>query len=125
MVITSGVITRERDAVKTDLATLMTYIAVGTNSTTPTSGDTLLGGETFRSTIDSVDTTSQVKEVTVTMLIDTTEANGATFYETGTFNASSGGTMVHRNVFANYINKTVDFSVLIESTIVVTVTDNT
>lgn len=123
MVLTNTFLSEIRTSVKADLVTYMDYIAVGDGDNTPTAGDTVLESETFRNAADEVDSSSQVLEVTSSLLIDTSENNGETIQEVGVFASSSGGTMVHRNLLTNEITKTSDINVRIDSTIVVVVSE--
>lgn len=125
MVLTNDLLTSLRSNIKDDIETDITHIAVGDDNTSPSSGQTDLVSETFRSAVDSTDKTSIIDEITSSMTILTTENNGNTIKEVGGFDDSSGGSMAFRNVLGTVINKTSDISVQIDTVIAITVSDDT
>jgi hypothetical protein len=85
----------------------ISYLAVGTSTTSPTTADTALGNEYARKQISSFITdglTSTVPYWRAQVLFASNEAN-TTLSEAGLFNSSSGGTMLARATFGT-INKT-------------------
>lgn len=84
--------------------TQMTHMAVGAGTTAAASGDTALGSELGRVALASDSSSSNVVTYTATFPAGT--GTGAVT-EAGVFNASSGGTMLCRTVFA-VVNKGAD-----------------
>jgi hypothetical protein len=82
-------------------ATAMSHMAVGTGSTAASSADTALGTQLARVALASTTVTDNSISYVATFPAGT--GTGA-LTEAGTFNASSGGTMLCRTVFA-VINK--------------------
>lgn len=79
----------------------MSHMAIGTNSTSVTAGDTTLGTELDRNALTSRTDSSNV----VTYVGDWAAGDGTgAIVEAGIFNNSSGGTMLARTVFST-INK--------------------
>lgn len=110
-----------RTSIKTYLETQMTYGAAGTDNTTPAASDTALGGEVFRDAIDEFDD-AVTDEITASLRILTTEANGNTLAEVGWFNASTAGTLLTRNTITS-IAKTNDIQLFLDTSIQITVTE--
>lgn len=80
---------------------VMSYMAVGTNGTSPAAGDTALGAEVTRVAFTSATPSTNV----VTYIGDYPAGTGTgALQEAGIFNASSGGTMLCRTTFS-VINK--------------------
>ena len=78
------------------LSPLVTHMAVGDDNTTPVIGDTTLGNQTY---IDSIFTSNTGGDfVFWDLRLDTTENNGNTIKEIGTFDAASSGNMFTRNL---------------------------
>jgi len=73
-----------------------TYVAIGTSSTAPSASDTVLGNEVARGQ-GSYSHTSGTKSFSVTYTFTFTASY--TIWESGLFNASSGGAMLCRGVF--------------------------
>lgn len=84
--------------------TQMTHMAVGAGTTAAASGDTALGSELGRVALASDSSTGNVVTYTATFPAGT--GTGAVT-EAGVFNASSGGTLLCRTVFA-VVNKGAD-----------------
>ena len=94
------------DRMKND-ETAMTHMALGSGSTAAAAGDTTLGSQLgSREALDS-DTVSS-NTITYTSSFEAGDATGAVT-EAGIFNATSGGTMLCRTVFA-VVNKSADDS---------------
>jgi len=74
----------------------MTHMAIGTTSTTPSAGDSALGGQTGRVSLSAGTVSSNAITYTATFPAGT--GDGA-IVEAGIFNASSGGTMLCRTTF--------------------------
>lgn len=100
LVVTSGkgyVANRMKDA----SVTAMSHMAIGTGSTAAAAGNTALGSEADRNSLTS--TTVSGGTVTYVATFGANEGTGA-ITEAGLLNASSGGTMLCRTVFA-VVNK--------------------
>jgi hypothetical protein len=102
-----------RDRVRGVAATgELTHMAVGTDDTAVTAGDTTLGAEVHR------DTFTEVNLSAATMVIRTyigpNDANGSTLEEAGLFNHPSAGSMYARRLFSSPIVKTADVAVTVE-----------
>ena len=94
------------DRMKND-ETAMSHMALGSGSTAAAAGDTTLGSQLgSREALDS-DTVSS-NTITYTSSFEAGDATGAVT-EAGIFNATSGGTMLCRTVFA-VVNKSADDS---------------
>lgn len=87
------------------------FLAVGTDTTAPATGDTALGSEVERKAIDSFDTSNMTVSTgpNFEMQVEyaTDEANG-TLAECGAFNSSAAGTMLAHATF-NSTEKTTDY----------------
>ena len=81
--------------------TVMTHMAIGTNSATAAVGQTALSGENARGALTSTTVSNNTIAYVETFAAGT--GTGA-IVEAGVFNASSGGTMLCRTVFA-VVNK--------------------
>ena len=119
--LTQVLLNREKDVVKADIASGITYGAFGTDDTTPTSADTALGDEIFRGTIDEVDS-SGTSTVIISSRLLSTDANGNAIAEYGTFDAATGGSMFNRGTITT-INKTSDIQIFIDTIFTVSVTE--
>lgn len=82
-------------------ATVMGYMAVGTNGTSASSGDTTLGTESARVSLTSTTVTNNDVVYVATFPAGT---GTAALVEAGLFNAASAGTMLARTTYA-VINK--------------------
>ncbi len=100
MVLTQTLLDDARDEVKSYILTNGTHIAVGTGTGTPASTDTALGTEVLRKAIQ--ESSSTTSTVTLSLWLATTEANGNSLTEVGSFNAASGGTMWQRDTFTAF-----------------------
>ena len=104
------------DRMKDD-ETAMTHMALGSGSTAAAASDTALGTQLgSREALDS-DTVSS-NTITYTSSFEAGDATGAVT-EAGIFNATSGGTMLCRTVFA-VVNKSADDSLSVTWTITLT-----
>lgn len=104
------------DRMKND-ETAMSHMALGSGSTAAAAGDTTLGTQLgSREALDS-DTVSS-NTITYTSSFEAGDATGAVT-EAGIFNATSGGTMLCRTVFA-VVNKSADDSLSVTWTITLT-----
>ncbi len=82
-------------------ANTMGYMAVGTDATSPASGDTTLGAEVARVAVTSQ--TASTNTVTYVATFSAGTGTGA-LTEAGLFNANSAGTMLSRTTYS-VINK--------------------
>lgn len=121
MVLTSTLLAQIRSDVKDDLEAVLTYGAVGTDDTTEDPSDTALGGEVFRDAVDDVDK-SVADAITVSLVVDTSEANGNDINEAGLFDDPSAGDMGMRATL-NEITKTSDITLFLDTTIEIEVTE--
>ena len=96
-------------------ATAMSHMAVGTGSTAASSADTALGTQLARVALASTTVTDNSISYVATFPAGT--GTGA-LTEAGTFNASSGGTMLCRTVFA-VINKGAGDSMTVTWTVTI------
>ena len=78
------------------ISPLITHIAVGDDDTTPTESDTTLGNETYRDAIFTSNVGANF--LTWDVRLDSTENNGNTIKEIGSFDAASVGNMYTRNL---------------------------
>ena len=100
LVVTAGknfVASRMKDTTKA----AMTHMAIGTNNTTAAVGQTALSAEVTRGALTSTTVSTNTIAYVETFAVGT--GTGA-IVEAGVFNASSGGTMLCRTVFA-VVNK--------------------
>lgn len=96
------------------------YMAIGTDTTTPTADDTALGAEVVRNTRQESSVYNNT--ITVSGYFTSTQANGSDLSEVGVFNAASVGTMTSRDTFvpftkSNYIEVWVDIEYTIDITL--------
>lgn len=123
MVLTTPTLTESRTAVKDRLDELFLYVAVGDDDTVPAEGQTVLGNETFRAARFDSDKTTFADEIIVSGEIDFGSNNSETIREVAWFTASSGGTMLSRDLLVNEILKTSDISVIFPKKFVVGVSE--
>jgi hypothetical protein len=100
LVVTAGkgyVASRMKDTTQT----AMSHMAIGTNTGAAAAGNTALGAENDRNSLTS--TTVSGSTITFVATFGAGEGTGAVT-EAGLFNASSGGTLLCRTVFA-VVNK--------------------
>lgn len=103
------------DRMKVNTPDPVSHIAVGTDNTVVTAGDTALGVELARKAATDIDTALNV--LTVETQFEDPEAIGH-WYEAAIFNASSGGVMINR-VNIDFIKDTTD-AVVVKFTITYT-----
>ena len=96
MTVQTTTLTAIESAGVTTLSNRALFIAVGTGTSTASSTQTTLDVEVLRETV--FNTIAATSSYTVSMYLDVTEANGNIIGEIGTFNSSSSGTMVSRNL---------------------------
>lgn len=94
---------------------VMSHMAIGSNSTSPAGGDTALGAELGRVALSTGTATTNVVTYTATFPAGT--GTGAVV-EAGIFNASSGGTMLCRTVFA-VVNKAANDTLSVTWTVTI------
>tara|TARA_X000001382_G_scaffold26221_3_gene16686 strand:- start:440 stop:865 length:426 start_codon:yes stop_codon:yes gene_type:complete len=114
LVVTSGkeyVASRMKDAT----ATVMSHMSIGTSSTAAAKGDTALGTEAARAALTSTTVTNNQIVYVATFSPGT---GTGSIVEAGVFNASSGGTMLCRTVFA-VVNKGANDAMTITWTVTV------
>jgi hypothetical protein len=114
LVVTVGknfIASRMKDAT----ATAMSNMAVGTNNTSPSAGDTTLGTELARVALTS--TTVSTNNVAYVASYPAGTGTGA-LVEAGLFNAGTAGTMLARTTYA-VINKDASDSLTITWTVTV------
>ena len=81
-------------------------IAVGSGTTAASSGDTVLGSESYRSAYSTTNTLNSV--ITLSLFLSPGVATGS-ISEAGIFNnATSGGTMLSRIVFSTITKQSID-----------------
>ena len=93
----------------TSVPTVMGYMAIGTNTTTPAVANTALGTEAGRVALASF--TSSGAQVTATATFPAGTGTGA-ITEAGIFNANSSGTMLCRTTFP-VVNKAAGDSIAV------------
>ena len=96
-------------------ASVMSHMAIGTGSVAAATGDTTLGSESARVALTSTTATDN-DVVYVATFSAGTPASSAAITEAAILNASSGGTMLCRTVFAQ-INKGTSDSLSISWTV--------
>lgn len=80
-----------RDSTQNQNKSFITYVALGTSSTTPTIADTLLGAEVFRKKVTSYTNGASPGEVLVNMYLSPNDGNGYDIEEVGFFGGTSAG----------------------------------
>lgn len=88
------------DSFLIELNSLVEYVAVGDDNTTPIESDTTLGNETYREI--NYSKTLNPDNMSITTRIDETENNGNTINEIGIFDESSGGNMYSHNLVTSF-----------------------
>lgn len=109
LVVTSGKTYIAARMQGTSIPTVMGYMAIGTNTTTPAVANTGLGTEAGRVALASF--TSSGAQVTATATFPAGTGTGA-ITEAGIFNASSAGTMLCRTTFP-VVNKAAGDSIAV------------
>lgn len=89
MALTNTLLNQIRDDTQDALDVVLSYGGVGEGSTAATANDTALVSEVFRDIIDTTDVASANDEITVGLIISTTQANGNTIQEAALFEDAS------------------------------------
>jgi len=97
MVNTTGFLDTLKTAVKTSVTTNGTHMAVGTDNTTPTVGDTALGTEVTRKALQ--ESTVGTSDIILSLYLNSTESNGNSLVEIGLLDAASSGNLLVRDIF--------------------------
>ena len=111
MVNTTTFLNSVKAAIRAGIIADATYVAVGTDDTAPTSGDTTLGAEVTRKARQEY--TEGTSDVIISLFLNSTESNGNALKEVGMLDASSAGNLLQRNTFTT-INKTTGLEVWID-----------
>ena len=90
-----------RDFMNGSIVTGLTHMAIGTDNTTVTLSDVLLGTEVYRDTFTN--TTSTSAQLTLKYYLSSTEANGNTLTEAGLFGNGATVTTDSGSMFARVI----------------------
>ena len=112
-----------RDGMRGAATPQITYVAIGTSTTTPAATDTQLGAEAFRKAVTSAVAGGSNGEVIITLYLAPGDANGINVQEVGFFGGAATGTAnsgtllahglwahgVHNNTES--INFSLDFTV--------------
>lgn len=86
-----------KTAVQTATVAAGTYLAVGDNTTTPTSADTTLGNEENRKARQ--ESTTGTSNVVLSLWLGSSDSNGDNLKEVGVFDAAVAGNMMMRATF--------------------------
>ena len=122
MTLTTLILNRTRDDVKIDLTAIITHGAIGTGTTTPAVGDTALTNEVFEDTIADF-STAVVNQITASLEVTTTEANGNSISEVGFKDGLTGTALLWTHDLITAINKTSDIALWFDETITINVTE--
>lgn len=120
MTLTDDFIQQVEDTVQQQITDNWSYAAFGDDGSSEDAADNALGNELLRKAVLSTSETGSV--VTVSSRLAATELNGETLREHGIFDASSGGEMKVRDVFAE-VNKTQDIEVYVDTSVDVQVSE--
>jgi hypothetical protein len=96
------------ETVNQNTAQTISYIAVGSNTTPPTTADSALGNEVTRLPISSfltVGLANNPPSWTATVTLATNQGN-TTLGEVGLFNSSAAGTMLGHATFSSFVKAT-------------------
>lgn len=115
LVVTAGRVWLAQRAGSASPPTRISHIGVGSDATSPTLADTLLGTELSRVALDSQPVVSNTIIHSATFLAG---IGTGTWKEAGLFNTSSGGPLLARTVFSDYI-KSVDLITTIRWTLTI------
>lgn len=121
MTLMTNFLNEMRDAIKDEIGTDWSHVAIGTGTTTPAVGDTTLTTEVLRKAQQEASSTTNTK--TVSMWVASTEANGNDITEVGVLNAGVGGTLWCHNTFSA-ITKASDIEIWFDLTTTITVTES-
>ena len=97
MVNTTGFLSTLKTAIKTSVLAEGTHVAVGTDDTAPTVGDTALGAEETRKAIQ--ESTTGTSDVILSLFLNSAESNGNDLVEVGLFDAAAAGNLLVRDIF--------------------------
>ena len=97
MVNTTGFLSTIKTAVKASVIAESTHLAVGTDNTAATAGDTALGAQVTIKTRQEY--TEGTSDVIVSLFLNSVESNGNSLKEVGVFDAASSGDMAMRDTF--------------------------
>jgi hypothetical protein len=86
-----------RDSSKGSSVPKITYVALGTSTTSPTAADTKLGNEVFRKAVTSY-TNGATGEILINMYLAPTDAIGDDIEEVGFFGGSSASSAANTGV---------------------------
>lgn len=111
MVNTTGFLTTVKAGIRSTIISNATHLAVGTDATTPTAGDTALGAEVTRKARQEF--TEGVSDVIISLFLNSLEGNGNALVEVGMFDAVSGGNLLERSTYT-VINKSSSLEVWID-----------
>lgn len=111
MVNTSGFLTTIKQGVKNTIINNGTHLAVGTDNTAPTFGDTALGAEVTRKARQEY--TEGTSDVIISLFLNSLESNGDALTEVGLFDAASSGNLLERSIYT-VINKSSSIEVWID-----------
>ena len=119
MVNTTGFLDTLKTAVKTSITTNGTHMAVGTDNTTPTVGDTALGAEVTRKAIQ--ESTVGTSDVILSLFLNSAESNGNSLVEVGLLDAVATGNLLVRDIFTTITkNSSIEVWIDIEEQISIT-----
>lgn len=96
---------------------VMSHYAIGTGTGTPAVGNTTLGAEIARVTLDS--RTDSANVVTYVATFPAGTGTNSAIAEGGVLNAGSGGTLLVRALFGSTINKTASDSLVVTHTLTI------
>lgn len=108
---TTGFLNTIKEGVLDTVVAETTHLAVGTDNTTPTVGDTTLGNEVLRKARQEF--TRGTSDVIISLFLNSLEANGNSLKEVGMFDAASAGNLQERSIFTT-ITKTSSIEVWID-----------
>jgi len=111
MVNTTAFLNTVKTGVRATVIAEGTYMAVGTDNTTPAVSDTTLGAEEERNSRQEY--TEGTSDIVLSLFVNSTEANSTSLKEVGVFDASSSGNMAMRDIFTA-IAKTSSIEVWID-----------
>ena len=111
MVNTTAFLNTVKSGVRATVLAEGTYLAVGTDNTTPTITDTTLGSEEERNARQEY--TEGTSDIVLSVFINSTEANSTSLKEVGVFDAAAAGNMAAHEIFTA-ISKTSSIEIWID-----------
>lgn len=96
-----------RDAMQGQNSSLITWVALGTSNTAPTTSDTVLGNEVFRKKVTTYASGVNPGEVVISMYLGASDANGVDVEEVAFFGGNSAtsapntGVMLARGLYSH------------------------